>query len=660
MRWRTLLLSAVAVLGGTPASQAARPVKSPADLFPANTVAYAEVRQPGRLMNEIRSLFEGSVLADVPASLADLQAKYDPRGTAFRLKEQVGRFGLFLSTEVAAEVGRLQGAALGLIGITKDGQPEYLGVVLPGESQIPGIVLRSLLAMSPMRPIGKANGVTLYRGIYATGRRNPPAKVWEVGPAVAMMPGVLFIGSPEAVKGAIRRAKGKGEGKALAGVKAFREARQAAGKAPGLFGFINPAHAVPLIGAHLKQLRIDRAAWDAVVKLVNPKAFRADAYSLTLNKGVFRARRTVLFNPKEKSPLLEGVLPAKPVNTALLNFAPRDAVFVAAISNDGGGKRWASLLKLADRLAQLNPRNKRPPSEHLKAVEGKLGIDFGKDVFSKVAAVAFAVGDPLTAPVKKITTEGPNFKSVTVRPEIPMVLVVEATDAGAAKRLVGVVLPKVFSAASGGKGGKPTVKETDGQKIYSVQVSQTRSYHYGRRGKVIVFGSVRDSVVRSLAAGAAKEGWLADARSAKLLQGLQEPVAVAVVKPVELGAAMFLMMRTSSRKVEKGEAKIGKGPKGPAEKKPPQGDKKGVTVRVETVPAHKGLEQFRKELTRVAGRGMPLVLSLTRQEDRVTFEAKLSGLSKRVARLTDFVVEQIYRSFAARKKAPGPKGKAEK
>jgi hypothetical protein len=225
---------------------------------------------------------------------------------------------------------------------------------------------------------------------------------------------------------------------------------------------------------------------------------------------------------------------------------------------------------------------------------------------------------------------------------------------------------------AGSKTGKPTAKEIDGQKVYSFQKSPRDGYHYGRSGKVIVFGPYRDPVAKALAAGAAKKGWLGDTRSAKLLKGLEEPVAVAVVKPAKLVLFLFMArgaaMKEEMARVKEEKAKIKKeapkdpdqkkpsgdkkekGPKGPADKKPSGDEKKGVTVRVETV-TDKENAKMKKELDKVVGREVPLVMSLSRQEGRVTFEAKLGGLKAVVARLTDFVVEQMYRTEAQRRKA---------
>jgi hypothetical protein len=284
MRHRILLL--VTVLGLLLAQPAqAQPIKSPAELFPAKTLGYAEIQQPGQLAKEIGSLFQGSVLGNVPDSLDKLRAKYD-KGGWFRVGQEIGPFGLMLSSEVIQEVSRLKGAAVGITGFGKHGEPEYVAVVLPGGSLAPSFFMRTFLTMERVRVIGKVEGVSIYRAYSRAASKKEPGgpvqfEMHEYGPAVARMPGVLFLGSPDAVKEAIRRAKGKAEGDSLAKVEAFQTARKEAYQEPGLFAYADIPHLMDAIEGVVKQ-KGNAAAYNAVMKLMNPKAFRSWFASLTL------------------------------------------------------------------------------------------------------------------------------------------------------------------------------------------------------------------------------------------------------------------------------------------------------------------------------------------------------------------------------------------
>src|SRR5262249_20677581 len=65
MRTRLLLAAVVFSLLGS-ARVRADHLKDPAEVLPAKTVVYGELRQPGQLVKEIGSLLEGSALENVP------------------------------------------------------------------------------------------------------------------------------------------------------------------------------------------------------------------------------------------------------------------------------------------------------------------------------------------------------------------------------------------------------------------------------------------------------------------------------------------------------------------------------------------------------------------------------------------------------------------
>jgi hypothetical protein len=627
----------------------AQQVKSPAELFSAKTLGYAEIRHPGQLAKEIRSLFQGSVLANVPESLAKLRAKYDAHNSLYRLNETLGLCGLMLAPEVIAEAQRLQGAAIGLTGISQNGEPEFVAVILPGRSQAPSFFLRTAVMMARMRPSATVEGVTLYRSFY-WGKEGRPDKrqsddsrvIHESGPTVAMMPGILFIGSPSAVKDAIQRAKGKGKGASLAEWAGFQEALKQAGKGPGLFAFADVSTLWNLIEKQI-QPRLRKGGREqlaALSKLVNPKAFRTVTYSYTLTEGTLRIRKVVLLNRKEKSPLME-LFPTTPVNTEVLHFAPADAMFVAALSNGGGEKRAAQLLALADQVAKLGGQERELPSDMVKKMEEHLQIDLAKDVFGKIANVAFAVGDPLKAPMKRVVEESRDVKRVRSGPEIPMVFIVEATDKQAARKMVKDLLPRFVAMMAHKEAVKPTTKEINGHQIHTLQVDRHQdAVHYGRQGNVIVLGPYETPVAQALAAGADKKGWLASAKSADLLSELKDPVAVMAFKPIT-AAMEFAMLRLSSASAKRPVKGI---EQRPPTKPLPHSRRKAISGEGKDDSNGHDMEadKIQKKLSKLLAKEEPLVASITLTEDRSVAEAKMGGLKPLVARLTDFVVEQMY------------------
>jgi hypothetical protein len=682
MRPRLFLYAVTAALlaaAGAHGQQA----QAPAELFPAKVLAYAEVRQPGQLAQEIASLFQGSLLADVPDSLARLHANLGQDHRRGDLRG-LGAVGLALCPEVLREVGRIKGAAAALLAIDKHGEPEYLAVVLPGDSQAPTFLLRTYVTVGEARPIGKVEGVTLYRSLKPVWHRfpekrpdksgpraQPPAlTLREYGPVFAMMPGAVFIGSPAAVKDAIRRARGKGDGASLAMSEQFQQASKEAPDEPGLFAYADPPALYDLIlritapspprpagrdASTDDDLREGRAPepaadvrpapgapWVLVAMGLNTRAFRWDSRSLTLSKGTLRFRQTVLLDPAQKSIVLD-ILPARPVDTSLLHYVPPDAVLAAVLSNSGGEKRWPKLLEFVDIIAKLAGagRERDLPSRAVRQMEKELELDFARDVAGKISALVFALGNLQNVPVRKIVRKGPDFESGSFTPEIPALILVQAVDEEAARKLTEELLPKLLRA----KGLKPAARQLKGQTIFRFKLGEHDSLHYGRHASTIVLGPFEDPVAQALAAGASKKGWLADPKLASRLKKLDQPVALAVAKPVS--ALMgFVMLNGGGyyKRAARPVPEIGLAPQsekqdGPVEKR--------VQVTIERVPdsLSKEEQEMMKQLGKLLAKEELLVYSVMRKQGRIQAEATLGGLRALVPPLTDFAVEQSMRMY---------------
>jgi general secretion pathway protein G len=635
-----------------PKKPAKQPSKSPADFVPAKVLAYAEVRQIGKLANEVRSLFQDSAFGNVPGSLEKFLPK-DGRREPGNWSEFAMPLGLMLCPEVVKEVSRIKGVGVSLLGINQHGMPDFLAVVLPGDSQAPPFFLRTYLTMDRhVQAIGKVEGVAVYQDR----RVERPSAV----PAVAMMPGAIFIGSPDAVKDAIRRAKGKGEGGSLAESKGYQEASKEAAKEPGLFAYVNPPAVVEAVEGFVRAGGGNQEAFAELLKEVNPSAFRMDIYNVTLSKGTFRARRTTLLNPKEKSLALD-LLPTAPASADVLHFAPKDAMLVAALSNAGGEKRWASLLKFADLIAAIDGKQ-GVPNQIVQQFEQGLGVNLGKDVFGKITNVGFAVGDPLKAPVKKTVEKGENFEAVHVTHEVPILFVVQTADEDTAKKMVEELMPKVVTVFGGGKEVEPKASEVDGQKLYTIPMGRHEHLHYGRKGATIVLGPYAVSVRKALAAGAAKEGWLALAKHAEQVKAEGEPLAFLAAKPVTAAMSLFLVRSQGSVRTGKAikEARpiedkpppppVKKGKESQAQDAPALAAEKGVKVQVEVIPADKTMQGVPKELAKLLENQEMLTYSLNRKDDRLIQELRFGGLKALVPRLTDFIVEQSLHPHGDTKK----------
>jgi hypothetical protein len=680
MRSRLFLLPAAILLlaGSTVHGQKTKApkIQSPAELFPAKTLAYAEIRQPGQLTKEIANLFKGSVLGNVPDSLAKVRAKF--KDAPDRVLRDIGPFGLMLAPEVFKELGRLDGAAAALTGISERGEPEFLVVVLPGKSYAPTFLARVFMTVDRVQPIAKVEGVTLYQHYWERDdrfddkgfrdekdgpRQKEPRKPVRTmgGPAVAMTPTAVFIGTPDVVKDAIRRAKGKAEGESLAASELFQEARKEAASEPGLFVYANVPATMEMVEGLVKHERHGQQVLAVISKLINPKAFRAVADRLTLSKGTLRYRRTVLLDTKEKSPLLE-ILPNTPVNSEVLHFVPKNATAAFALSNGNGEKRFARLVEMLDVIIpMLDGRDRELPSQKLQQLEEALKVKLGKDIVGKINNVAIAVGDLMNMPMKKVVVKGRDFESMHTSPQVPVVVIVQGTNEEAAKELA-ELLPKFVAMMSGHQEPRISTKEIEGQSISSLALGKHESVNFGRQGNTIVLGPFPKPVAQALANGGAKNGLLADPKVAAQVKKLDEPIAVAVAKPITLVMGFFVSRAGSYTRVPaKGIEGKRFEDKSNGEKREAPPEKPEVTVTVEEAPAPLGKEgdKIMKDLKKLLAIEEPLIVSVTRKDDRLQAEASIGGLAPLVSFVTDFAVEQAIRASIARERAWEERRRAE-
>lgn len=642
MRRHVPLLSAVLFLccDGPALAQEAR---HPAEWVPAKSLVYAELREPGMLARELAGLFEASALGNVPDSLAKIRAEEGrPR---FRGDiEEAAAAGLLWSPEVVNELGRIRGAVVAVTGMDKEEKrmPEFVVIMLPGESNAPSFLLRAFITAShssygssngkervesrtAFEPAGEVEGVRLYRQVErrtktlfgpdgAAGVAGKP-EVRTHGPALAFLPGALLIGSTGLVKDTIHRIKSKNTDGSLAGVKAFQEADKELGVKSGLFLYADPSGVVDLIDREAPLAPRERERFHVVKGLVNPKAIGSVADALTLDNGTLSYRRLVHLNTAEKSPLLE-VLPAKPLPAGMLHFAPKDALLVAALSNGDGEERWEKLLKLADSIAKAVDGRGPIPSEQVGQLEQVLSVKFGNDIAGKIAGLAVAVPGP-----QRIKGAGPQAP--------PVVVVVQATDEQAAKSLASETVPQLFGVVTGQPGVKPIDKKVGGQTI-SMLESGKAPLCYGRHGATLVFGMQPALVAESLSSGAKQEGFL---RGEKAGRAKEAPVAFVALKPFTMTSFFVLQRSEAAPPLPRGGGR-------------PDG---GVARAAEAGP-----DREVHEFLRLAELEEPLTLTITRKPDRILAEARYPGLKKLAPRVIDLLVIQVSKSPGGSPAAPRP------
>lgn len=641
-----------AALALPPSLVRAAPVKDPAAVFPENTLAYAEVHDPGKLLQEIDDLFKGSALDNMPDSLIRFrQRRFKGQQPLAGAQDQaLMGLSMLLLPEVRREVQRIGGAGIGLTGFDADGRPEYVAVILPGRSTYPGMLLRVFLMMQRTDLVGNVGGVLLY-GTSPTGYGSVPAtpngagqpaarphrQGGSAGPVFARTSGAILIGTEKAVADAIRRIQGKSPGKPLTELPDFQQARQQAGAAPGVFGFVGIPRAIQAV-AHSPMA--DRQL--ALIKVLDLEHFRYESLSLTLMNGTLRYRQMLTLDAKNTGPI-PSLLPDRAADTALLSFAPRNAMLAAVVSNADGAKRWDAGLKLADQFAQVNGEKDQLPSAHVKAMEGALGIDVGKDILARIANAGIALANPFAKGLGGPASHPPT--------SVPVLYIIQATDPKAADALVTDVLPRLVMAINHGQESAPSSETVDGQALHRVQFANQTQY-YGVHDRVIVMGPDGKLVAAALKSGAAKQGFLAERRVAEVVARAGHPIALFVSQPLPALMSTTIMVRTFEAPSAASPPSL---PPPPPEAPPPPPPQQSRvygkdTVRISMVPptddgndrSGDSMKELRGLLHQFDQMG-PFVATIKRTPTQLTFEAEQTGLKPAVARLTDWLLEQAFK-----------------
>jgi hypothetical protein len=603
---RPAVLAALAVLSVFGAGPAwAQKVKSPADLVPADTLLCLEFRRPGAFGKEIAGLFAGSALERVPGSLARVVGSR-------RVPMTPGVFGLFWCPEMVGEVQRLEGAGVSLIGF-KGNEPRWLGVVLAGKSNLPGLALRAALVVEEARRVGVVEGVPVFQ-------MRPPTKE-KGGTAYALLPGAVLFGSLEEVREAIRRAKGKVKTPALASAPRYRALDKEAGEKPGLFASYDAGRLLRLDEKQLAALLgSELAAVGQLKQVIEPEGLGWGASGLTLDRGTLRSVKVVLRDPKGKGGLLQ-VLPSGPIRTELFHYVPADSLVGAALPSLAGRKD--SFLRLLDEKVRKLGKKDEPPSMTVERMEKDLGIDLGKTVLDRTVGVTVAIR------LKEAGRKGDKKEAGGARDnDTDVVLVLAADGAAAAKLWAEEVLPGVYQYLAGKKGLGPTTRVIGGKRVYTLS-GGTAPLHYGRDGVVVVLGVDPALVARCLAEGTGKKGWRAVPKAAATLAGPADSSFLGVVKPLRFVALSLLWAEE----------------KGPAA----EGPKEGAAGR-EAAP-----RRALKVLDKVLGEEDLLLLRLQRRPDRFVSEALWLGLKPGLARMTDALLEGLEGG----RKLPGGAPKSE-
>jgi hypothetical protein len=489
-----ILRSTVAGLAFLAMSMAAT-AGDPARVFPAETLAYADLSDPAAVAPQISAIFKGTPLEN---GLKFIDGRRDAAKTPHDLfgKEEMALIALLASPEMATEFKRLGGIGIGLTGFTDQCDPEAVLAVLTGDSAAAGLVARAFLTTGTLRKVAEVQGVPVYQyrqpnytydpndGRQKLANDKPPTE----GPyeaTFAYTPGLFVAGtSKAAVAPVITRFLGKAKG-SLAEHPAFQEARTA-NKDPGVFFFVDvPRFCSQYDGAREKVsglIEPDAYAWFKM--MVSARTMKHLSGLVRLRDGGLAISIAGRFDAAQKSPLFD-FLSGPGVSVELLQHSPAPAsiaLVVALPEKD----RAATVINFLDAMAKSSGQLGRLPGEAVKELNEKYKLSVERDLVGKVQSVAIVM------PVKQELPKGARAR--------PMVVLF--TDDAAAAGAWEDFLPRLVADLSGANTLPQPVAETiGGVRVLSLpgaSLPWNAALHYARNEGVLVVGLDRKLVAAAV------------------------------------------------------------------------------------------------------------------------------------------------------------------
>ena len=471
-------------------ARAAEP-KDLAELFPAGTLAYAEIGQPSGTSDSLAEFVKGTMLADSLGHSHDRRDKRLPTTPLQGLKT-AGDWTLLTSPEMLAEFKRVQGIAAAVTGFdAKTGRPSLAMAIVLGDGNLAGFLARKyLLTSDNIRRVGKVDGIPVYQNRGLTGavvdENNKPEPNDDPTPAQGLAeatylyaPGLFVIGSNvAAVRDVYRRFAGT-EKSANFGASSHLKPHADARKKPGIFFCADAAAFELQLNAARK---VSNATWmkSGIVAYIRflaiPKHVESFAGSWQLQPDGWALSATAVVAKGGASPLL-ALLTGGEANAEGVRGVPADSTMAFTVALPAKEKRAKAILDLADAVGLAMGHVGALPSE-LAAEAQKMDFKLSGQLLSVVKSATLAVpnqpGDPKAKPV------------------YPLVILT-LDDGAAAKAWLGNV-PRVSQMLSASEKQPDPASETiRAVKVYWL-VHASTPIHYAVAGSRLILGRDRDAV----------------------------------------------------------------------------------------------------------------------------------------------------------------------
>lgn len=556
-----------------------------AELFPADTLLYVEANQPGAVGKDLTAYLKGTVFANNPPDFKPLRQRQDGGFNS----SPAGLIAAMLAPEMLKEFGQFKGLAGGIVGFDRQGEAEWLLALLPGDSKLPGFLLKNYIThRADIRKVTSVEGVDLYqRGIIQFGDDplapngpQPVEKMAPIGPVYVNHAGLILIGtSREHVSAAIRRFKEKEKSGSLRSSPAFKSLVEERAK-PGILMLADARRiAEQADRSYRDEYEGAPTPWLALNNLLPAKSFTTLTARMEFKDNDVCLRARLRLDTKAMSPL-ERLLEGASLSSADLNKLPADSPFALTVALPRE-QRANRLLTALDAIIRSTGTLGPNASEVLQELESSKLLS--RDDLAKVTRITIA--QPPTAGWVKNQTP------------VPMLLV-HAEEAALDK--LEAAIPTVLEILSGFK-ADPVAETIDGVRIRSLEAKASplgRTIHYGRHAGAIGVGTDRKTLAHLL---------VTPSRPNPLLQHLDQPAIVCVWNWVET-------MRGSQTSSGKKDA----GPRG------------GVILGgyPQSGPYYPGMPNRPLRLTPDALTGLeglpPLVMSLARRDDQLVIDIRQS------------------------------------
>ncbi len=452
--------------------------KNIAELFPADSLAYIEVCQPGATAKDLAAFVKGSVLENALPVLDKLR---EGNGPNFVDTSEAGILTAMFGPEMLKEAARFDGIAAALTSFGKHGDAEFATVVLTGESQLPGFAMRTFLASHPgLRKVGDSEGVCLYQkrvnlfGVdpLLNSEVRPGPNTGFAGTVFAYAPGIIVAASnPQLATGVIRRWKENDKSPSFAGTKMFKDTTGVR-QAPGIVVLADGKKMLEFVARPSRDRKAPEPYASVLIRKLLPQA-DAELFTakLEFKENGFDLRCSLNLAAKTSTPLTE-ILSGPSLSITDVQCLVNDSPLAATLNLPAGARRVPALLEFLDRLVKAN---------------GSLGPTAG-EIVQELLEKKLLTPEALTK-IDGLSIAMPPVASWSAGPPPMPTLIVRAQTAESLEVLE-AALPAILEILGGPK-AEPVTETIDGVKVRSLDAKGSplgAVIHYARRDRLLAVG----------------------------------------------------------------------------------------------------------------------------------------------------------------------------